>query len=51
MAADCPAAVLHGMPGDGVAALAHRVITDEALPGDSEARARAVRQLARYPAG
>jgi GrpB-like predicted nucleotidyltransferase (UPF0157 family) len=52
VAADCPAAVLHGaLPGDGVASLAHRVIGDDALPGDSEARARAVRQLVRYPAG
>ena len=52
VAADCPAAVLHGaLPGDGVASLPHRVITDEALPADTEARTRAVRQLARYPAG
>jgi hypothetical protein len=48
--ADCPAAVLHGaLPREGVASLAHRVIADDALPDDSEARARAVRQLARYP--
>jgi len=52
VAADCPAAVLQGvLPGVGVASLPHRVITDEALPGDSEAQARAIRQLARYPAG
>jgi GrpB-like predicted nucleotidyltransferase (UPF0157 family)/predicted enzyme related to lactoylglutathione lyase len=52
VAADCPAAVLHGVwPGEGFASLPHQVITDEALPDDSEARARAVRQLARYPAG
>jgi GrpB-like predicted nucleotidyltransferase (UPF0157 family)/predicted enzyme related to lactoylglutathione lyase len=48
--ADCPAAVLHGaLPREGVASLAHRVIADDSLPDDSEARARAVRQLARYP--
>jgi GrpB-like predicted nucleotidyltransferase (UPF0157 family)/predicted enzyme related to lactoylglutathione lyase len=52
VAADCPAAVLHGaLPREGVAGLPHRVIADTALPADTEARARAVRQLARYPAG
>jgi hypothetical protein len=51
VAADCPAAVLHGVPPGDVSTLPHRVITDAALPDDTEARARAVRQLARYPAG
>ncbi|HEX4698825.1 MAG TPA: GrpB family protein [Actinomycetes bacterium] len=52
VAADCPAAVLHGaLPGHGLGSLRHRVIADDALPVDSDARARAVRQLARYPAG
>jgi GrpB-like predicted nucleotidyltransferase (UPF0157 family)/predicted enzyme related to lactoylglutathione lyase len=51
VAVDCPAAVLHGVPPGDVSTLPHQVITDEALPDDTEARARAVRQLARYPAG
>jgi len=52
IAADCPAAVLHGaLLRDGLASLPHRVITDESLPDDADARARAVRQLARYPSG
>jgi len=52
VAADCPAAVLHGdLAASDVAALPHRVVTDERLPHEPADRARAVRQLVRYAAG